>query len=94
MKTSCKMCGAKTLVTGWPWCETCASGEDARKQLGIAVIADAIVQMEQAGVSHADQTALFLAHGINQQRVDAAHAHVLDRYKAIGKKRPRASRGW
>jgi hypothetical protein len=87
-------CGRKTLVTGWPWCETCASGEDARKQLGVSVIADAIVQMEQNGVSWLDQHAFLLAHGINQQRIDAAQAAVLDRYKAIEMRRPRASRGW
>jgi hypothetical protein len=94
MKTACKICGEPTLVTGWQWCETCASGDDHRKQLGIAVIADAIIQMEQTGVPHADQTTFFLAHGINRQRLDAAHAHVADRYRAISMKRPRASRGW
>ena len=88
------MCGAKTLVTGWPWCETCASGEDARKQLGISVLADAIVQMEQAGVPWQDQFGFLLAHGIDQKRIDAAQAHVLDRYRAAQMKRPRASRGW
>lgn len=94
MKTACKMCGNPTLVTGWQWCETCASGEDHRKQLSLSVIADAIVQMEQAGVTLSDQTTFFLAHGIDMQRVDAAHAHVVDRYNAIRMKRPRASRGW
>jgi hypothetical protein len=94
LKTACKICGAKTLVTGWQWCETCASSADHRQQLGISVIADAIVDLEQRGVSHFDQTTFFLAHGIDKKRLDAAHAHVADRYRAIEMKRPRASKGW
>jgi hypothetical protein len=88
------MCGAKTLVTGWPWCETCASGEDARKQLSISVLADAIVEMEQRGITWLDQREFMIAHGINKQRIEAAQAAVLDRYRAIEMRRPRASRGW
>jgi hypothetical protein len=95
MKTICKMCKVNTtLVTGWPWCESCASSEDSRKQLGVATLADAIVQLEQAGVPLADQTEFFIAHGIDRMRLDAAHAHVVDRYNAAQMKRPRASRGW
>jgi hypothetical protein len=72
----------------------CASGEDARKQLSISVLADAIIQMEQAGVPWLDQREFMIAHGINKQRIEAAQAHVLDRYNAAAMRRPRASKGW
>lgn len=94
MRTTCRLCGHKTLVSGWEWCETCASSADHRQQLSVSVLADQIVRMDQLGIPWAEQFGFMLQHGIDKKRIDAAQAAALSRYQAVEMKRPRASKGW
>jgi hypothetical protein len=93
MSTACVICGSPTLVRGWDWCEQCAT-DQGNEKLGLAHIADAIVQLDQRGVPRGDRVTLWLRFGVTKDRLEAAEEVVTQRYIAGKVKRGRSSRGW
>jgi hypothetical protein len=63
-------------------------------KLGLSIIADAIVQLDQQGVPRADRTMLWLRFGVTKDRLEAAEEVVTQRYQAGMVKRKRSSRSW
>lgn len=88
----CKVPGCKrrSLVQGWELCEPCA---ERMKIVPIAVLADAIVELDQKGVLEPDRQQLFKQYNITKDQLAAAQQIAEERYTAV-KLRRRMYRGW
>jgi len=89
--SACKSCGEPSEIAGWDWCSGCT--ERLGRGVPLANIADAIVQMDQAGTLEDDRVLIYRLHGISPMQVQAAQEIVEERYQAASLRR-RRYRGW